>query len=474
MSVPPQVAPESIAIQPARSAATPQVLILVADSIMDSVYRSQLNPKDCCLVWCQKKEKWRESVISFEYDVIILDFSFFPESPLEILHQVQLLSPDSSVIVLSDSEDVRVAIAAFRSGVADYLLKPVNPETLMWAVNKVVATKQLKGMSENLNADLSVFEAAHHISISETEEQMRALAMKHLVSITSARNGMWVWNPGQTDQRVLPFQADEASARAAFEAFRSAVPDLQDNLFHHRLTSSPEKWFHAPFAWIPLNSTWMGGILLWGISSDSNSEVHARCEFLVRNLELSLENRKRFVEAKQMTYVDDLTGLYNSRYLEVAASAATENLAGTNDGFCLLFIDIDHFKNVNDNNGHLAGSSILIQMSRLLKKLLRDTDLIFRYGGDEFIVMLTGSTLQSACQTAERLRAETEKRVFPYDGKDLKITLSIGVARFPDHGQDAKTVITLADQAMYQSKKTGRNSIFVATTGQTLKKASHK
>jgi diguanylate cyclase (GGDEF)-like protein len=189
----------------------------------------------------------------------------------------------------------------------------------------------------------------------------------------------------------------------------------------------------------------------------------ARIEFLIRNLEVSIENQRRYIQAKKLSYIDDLTGLYNSRYLDMALGTALGMAGNAEKGFSVLFIDIDYFKKVNDGYGHLIGSQLLIQVGSLIRKSVRAIDKVFRYGGDEFIVLLSEVSAAIAMETAERVRQEIERRTFKFQGAQLSLTVSIGVACFPEHGLDKKEIIRLADVAMYSSKKRGRNQVLMAS-----------
>jgi len=141
----------------------------------------------------------------------------------------------------------------------------------------------------------------------------------------------------------------------------------------------------------------------------------------------------------------------------------------------VLFMDLDRFKAVNDNHGHIVGSQTLVQVGKALKLSLRKVDHLFRYGGDEFIAILYEVSLASAQMVAERLRRTIETRLFQILDQEIKVTLSIGVARFPEQGKDKKTILHMADKAMYEGKKSGRNKVFIAqveTTNTPLKKTA--
>jgi diguanylate cyclase (GGDEF)-like protein len=168
-------------------------------------------------------------------------------------------------------------------------------------------------------------------------------------------------------------------------------------------------------------------------------------------------------EAKNMSYLDDLTGLYNQRYLPTVLEHEIERCKRSKQPFSVLFLDIDYFKMVNDSRGHLVGSKLLIEVSHILKQAVRSCDYAFRYGGDEFLVVLVGTDPQNGKKVAERIRKNVEEHAFAIEGHQMKLTVSIGLAGYPEHAQSAQSLIQLADQAMYYGKHKSRNIVFVAS-----------
>ncbi len=167
---------------------------------------------------------------------------------------------------------------------------------------------------------------------------------------------------------------------------------------------------------------------------------------------------------QQFATIDALTGLHNRGWLDEMFGREIQR--STRDGLtaCLLMIDVDHFKNINDEYGHLAGDRVLVAVGESIRKPLRPNDLVARFGGEEFSVLLPETSLQNAVTIAERLReriSETDPVII--DNKELaKVTVSIGVAEFKP-GDSLETMIASADAAMYQAKKAGRNCVRVAS-----------
>jgi len=168
--------------------------------------------------------------------------------------------------------------------------------------------------------------------------------------------------------------------------------------------------------------------------------------------------RDQNAELEQLSMTDALTELFNRRYLmkefdkEVSRAGRHERTLG------VLMIDVDRFKQYNDTYGHLAGDTVLSGMGRVIKDAVREPDIPARYGGEEFIVLLPDCNLQGAIDAAERIRTRLAEEVF--EGR--KITVSIGAAEFPTHGESPKAVIGSADAALYEAKDSGRDRVVAA------------
>lgn len=162
--------------------------------------------------------------------------------------------------------------------------------------------------------------------------------------------------------------------------------------------------------------------------------------------------------------VDDVTGLYNSRKLHKDLDTCIEKYNKTGQVFAVLFIDIDHFKNVNDGHGHLIGTKILSDMAKMLRYVLRQTDNLYRYGGDEFVIIVPGADTENAKMIGERVLKTVKDKIFgsPLKNKKFKLTVSIGIASYPEDAASSEEVMALADQMMYQAKSEGRGKVVLA------------
>jgi diguanylate cyclase (GGDEF)-like protein len=162
-----------------------------------------------------------------------------------------------------------------------------------------------------------------------------------------------------------------------------------------------------------------------------------------------------------LSSTDPLTQVYNRRYVLERAEAELLRVRRYGGAFSILLLDIDHFKQVNDTHGHLAGDAVLRAVSNLFRGQVRPTDVVGRYGGEEFLVLLPETYHTEACEVAERFRKSLAAMVVTYEQVKLQITTSIGVAFGTCRTENLDTVLAAADQVLYKAKHNGRNQVVV-------------
>jgi diguanylate cyclase (GGDEF)-like protein len=208
-----------------------------------------------------------------------------------------------------------------------------------------------------------------------------------------------------------------------------------------------------------------GCLMVWDVVPSAAAAMDSRAaelELLVRHVQNEAAWYRKLDKTQAMLYRDDLTGLYNQRYLEIALDAELRRSQRFSSQFCLLFIDLDGFKPINDQHGHLSGSSCLKQVAEVIRDAVREVDIAIRYGGDEFVVVLLGATSAKGLLAAERVRRRIEQKEFALeDGGRARLTASIGVAAHPEHGADRETLLRRADETMYDSKRAGKNRVTI-------------
>ncbi|MBI4886730.1 MAG: GGDEF domain-containing protein, partial [Acidobacteria bacterium] len=180
----------------------------------------------------------------------------------------------------------------------------------------------------------------------------------------------------------------------------------------------------------------------------------------------ALDNALSLQRAEALSVTDDLTGLSNSRYLNLVLRREEKRSIRSGRPLSVLFIDMDGFKNVNTQHGHMAGSRALVEVAAVIRACARETDVVARFGGDEFSVILPDTAREGAVFVAERICDRIRAfRFLEGDGLDVRLTASVGVATLPDVTSSSEELLRAADRAMYRVKDTGKNGIFVAEKG---------
>ncbi|MFN7086751.1 MAG: GGDEF domain-containing protein [Burkholderiales bacterium] len=176
---------------------------------------------------------------------------------------------------------------------------------------------------------------------------------------------------------------------------------------------------------------------------------------------LSADIRRALVQIKFLSETDNLTGVFNMRAFAALSDRFFKHAVRYSRPFSILMIDSDSLKTINDTYGHEAGNRLLKMTVQCIQSQLRETDLLARYGGDEFVVLLPETGCEGAIEVANRIRQRIESTPIPTRSDKVKMTVSVGIACYPEHGGSIDAIMEKADQAMYHSKSGGRNRITV-------------
>ncbi len=182
----------------------------------------------------------------------------------------------------------------------------------------------------------------------------------------------------------------------------------------------------------------------------------------------AIQNAVLYGHMTHQAITDGLTEIYNHHYFHDYLGGVLEEARRQGRSISVLMVDIDHFKSFNDRYGHKTGDYVLHRVAQTIKASLRKGDLVARYGGEEFAVVLDGASIRPALEVAERLRKAVEEERFLYDGRILHVTVTVGVATYPDDASSMDALVSRADQSMYAAKEAGRNRVAFSSSREVV------
>ncbi len=278
-----------------------------------------------------------------------------------------------------------------------------------------------------------------------------------------------IGNAAETLKNVRLKVGEGIAGWVAKHGERLVVPDvMSDPRFAKRIDEMTEWQTHSIIC-IPLRSKHRVSGVIQLVNVDMNGFGDAELFFLQSLCDyaaIAIENAKSVERIQELTITDDCTGLFNARHLYKTLESEVYRSSRFGYEFSVLFIDLDHFKQVNDTHGHLIGSKLLAEIGYLIKAQLRLIDFAFRYGGDEFVVLLPQTSKEAALVVARRLRDSLRASVFCKDENlNLNVRASMGMATFPHDAKTPHEIIRQADEMMYLVKNTTRDNIGIAQRG---------
>jgi len=277
----------------------------------------------------------------------------------------------------------------------------------------------------------------------------------YVMALSGAAGSAW-----QAEERIpLEGTAVELVCRERRTIYE---PDLRR---HHRFWTGE---YHLQqgvrsVIYLPLSVTDrdIGSLILGSRKADAYSPRQIRLlEKVASQVAAPIENAQLYSRAEQRSRVDELTGLFNRRHFEERLKEEIARHSRYGEAFSVLLLDLDHFKTYNDIYGHPSGDTILSQVGRIIRNSVRDGDQAFRYGGDEFAIILPHTAMEDARVVAERVREQIARRM---KEKAIAVTCSIGLAGYPSDGAIPGELVTVADTALYYAKRTGANRVYLSS-----------
>jgi diguanylate cyclase (GGDEF)-like protein len=408
------------------------------------------------------------------FDLVLSDLTMPGLSGLELLARVQRRFPGSEFVIVTANASVDSAVHALRMGATDYLQKPVRAADLILCLERALARRRLVEENQRLRGELALYAAARTLSASLEPDEVYALALEIASRSVGHPRGFALFKrPDLTDSIGvhgvgLP-ETDVARLRALIAAGKRVewgafpgVARVDHGPLHELLRAAelPE----TPLYVVPLRGEETDVGMLCLFDAPGSADALPQLAIVAAHAGVALRNAERYRRARDRAFVDDTTDVYNARYLLEALDREVRRAERYGNELSILFIDLDRFKLVNDNHGHLVGSSVLRQLSQLLTQSVRQVDTVARYGGDEFTILLADTAERGARVIAERIRKWVSDYGFEAGhGQSLHLSCSVGLATYPAHGRTREALLEAADKAMYRAKSEGRNRVCSAS-----------
>jgi diguanylate cyclase (GGDEF)-like protein len=447
-----------------------RVVVVDDDRLTREYVRDALEPS-FRVICCDSGEAAVAHLKHEPADLVISDLSMPGMSGLELLEWVRRNHPGTDFVLLTAHASVESAVRALRRGASDYLTKPVRPDELAGKIERLVAARRLVQENERLRTSVETLESCQTLLRCLDSGEVYSLALDLMLGASSRSRGVAVFQrPDIPHADGVAFRGfEEAEARGLRELLVGEKPIdstweqieiLDEGPLHDRMEAAGIA--SGPVLAIPLVGRDSPAGVAWILEDGrpfGEDEIDL-CSVIAQHAGLALDNAERYSDAKERAFIDDVTEVYNARYLLQATEREIQRAERHGNDLCVLFLDLDHFKQVNDRHGHLVGSQTLRNLSEVLLQCIRQVDTLARYGGDEFTILLEDTGLDTGMQIAERIRRTVAETVFE-GGRDtpIRVTISIGVAAYPLHRRDRDGLLDVADKAMYRAKSLGRNRV---------------
>jgi len=448
--------------------APPRVVVVDDDRLTREMVRDAARGR-ARVESCEHAEAALEALGREPADLVVSDLTMPGLSGVELLERVRREHPGTDFVLFTADATVESAVRALRMGAADFLIKPIHPDELAQVLERILARRRLLAENARLRDELHTLDACRALMRCLDPGEVYAVALDVLLGAVPAERGVAVFRrtsvPGSDGLAFRGF-AEAAAQRLgdALSADKPFDPDafetvaiVADEALPVALRDRPE---HRRALVVPVRGreTEAGVLLAFEGGTRFEAVAIAHAKLVAGHAELALQNAERYHRAKERAFLDDVTDVYNARFLLQATEREIQRAERSGKPLTALFLDLDRFKLVNDRYGHLVGSGVLRQLSRVLLECIRQVDTLARYGGDEFTVLLVDSGLEDGMAIAERIRRTVAETLFEGGGRPIRLTISIGVATHPLHARDRDGLLDAADKAMYRAKSRGRNA----------------
>lgn len=444
------------------------VLLIGEDPKQTEMYSELISEVVSCRIdVMSRSENTFDWIGQSNYHLVVIDLSESTSEALSLLERIKRITPGTSVVLVSEKADVGEAVAAIRLGAEDYLKKPFNVEAFKLAVKRSLDRKTVFGTDNQASKFIGLLTACQMVSASLEQKKIFGIVQGYLSQeLKSQHTAIYSLQEKEPIRIEVHEREDRAMQEILDISLRASTP-LHQMVSANEMFRFVQRGQLTPGLFIfRFQCAGQVDYFCVCLSPQQPTPIEAfegRLRMLKAQIEVTGKNIEQYMGVQHLIYVDDATGLYNTRYLNNVLDREIQQSQASGKPFAVLFIDADRFKQVNDKHGHLVGTKLLFELGDQLKRFTRDSDTVFRYGGDEFVAVLSACDLATAKSVAERIRASVEQTSFlQSENLNIRFTVSIGVALFPEHAKSKKEIIEAADGAMYAAKKVSRNSVTIA------------
>ncbi len=278
--------------------------------------------------------------------------------------------------------------------------------------------------------------------------------------MSAKRVGVLTIATGLDTGKLLPIPPGEVSTLGRSGDCTFAFDDASLSREHARVMRVGTEYFLRDEQ--SRNGTYVNNVRLTkAVSLKNGDRIQLGSSTVLRFALVDEEEQRALKRVFEAATIDGLTGVFNRKHLEERITSELAFAARHKTPLAVVILDVDHFKKVNDTYGHLGGDAVLVAFSQLLKLEIRPEDVLARYGGEEFVLLLRGATTEQGLELAERLREKVQQMVVPFDGKEVRITSSGGVASLSEPGMapEREALLAAADARLYRAKQSGRNRV---------------
>ena len=485
-----------------------KILIVDDEPAFQKLMKSQLEEKNYEVYNCLESEAALKLIEEISPHLILMDIMMPKVDGFSLIKRIRELNLRYflPIVVVTARDKSKELAHALDVGADDYLSKPFEFDELLARIKNMLRIKKLQDSlldkTEEINeANLKINHLNHILTETNKELKKKVYDLHNIFEIsfkvmgqterdrlisTALLNALGIFTARSVMLLLLElddrnhFQVAEARGFLGDKVDEFSIPRDDKMVKYLEFIKKPLMLKDVNYefdnvmptleefgikALAPLfHDEELIGILCLGpnvSSQDYSIDILEMLGILTNMLSVALQNSKHFEQIKALSYTDEMTGLHNYRFFTMRLKEEISRAKRNETILSLLILDVDYFKNYNDALGHPAGDEILRQLSKILRSTVRDNDIVARYGGEEFAIILPLTDETGAGTLADRIRTKVEEYEFPHQEiqPNGTLTISIGIALFPDNAFDADDVIVAADRALYYAKERGRNRV---------------